>query len=178
MLSGDGNGDGIQDASQSGVASMSVINGSSVTGTSAPETTNVRSTIEIVGGTCTQLNDSTNLDASLYPPDPIGSVSSHTPWGLVSFSLPDCSQATVRVTFHGANFGAGWKWRDYGPRIPGDATTFGWYTFAGAHRVNSETWELTIDASRQGNYRNDDHNILFVGGPGELPDVIFDHGFE
>lgn len=178
VLSGDGNGDGIQDASQSGVASMSVINGSSVTGTSAPETTNVRSTIEIVGGTCTQLNDSTNLDASLYPPDPIGSVSSHTPWGLVSFSLPDCSQATVRVTFHGANFGAGWKWRDYGPRIPGDATTFGWYTFAGAHRVNSETWELTIDASRQGNYRNDDHNILFVGGPGELPDVIFDHGFE
>ncbi|MEP6880739.1 MAG: hypothetical protein ABI866_02035 [Dokdonella sp.] len=178
VLAGDGNGDGIQDSMQTNVASTSAASTSSVAGTSAPETTTVRTTIEIMPGACNQLNDSTFQPADLYPPDPIGTASSHTPWGLVSFSLPDCGQATVRVTFHGANFGSTWKWRNYGPRIPGNAMSFGWYSFAGAHLINAETWELNIDASRQGNYRNDANNILFIGGPGDLPDSIFDHGFE
>ncbi len=177
VMSGDGNGDGIQDSIQPGVASLSAIGSSVADGVSAPAGF-VRSTIEIVDGTCTQLNDSNNQKADLYPPDPIGTASSHSPWGLLSFSMPNCSQATVRVTFHGANFGANWKWRNYGPRVPGDAATFGWYSFAGAHRIDAETWELTIDASRQGNYRDDANNILFIGGPGDLPDSIFDHGFE
>ncbi|MEO7014711.1 MAG: hypothetical protein ABI127_10395, partial [Dokdonella sp.] len=80
--------------------------------------------------------------------------------------------------FHGAAFNANWTWRNYGPRTPGNATTFGWYSFAGARRIDAQTWELSIDATRQGNYRNDSNDILFIGGPGDLPDVIFDHGFE
>ena len=178
VLSGDGNGDGIQDSLQTNVASTSSASTSSTTGASAPEATTVRTTIEIMSGGCGQLNDSTNQPADLYPPDPIGTAASHTPWGLINFSLPDCAQATVRVIFHGANFGPSWKWRNYGPRIPGNSMSFGWYSFAGAHRVDAETWELNIDASRQGNYRNDANNILFIGGPGDLPDSIFDHGFE
>lgn len=178
VLGGDGNGDGIADATQSSVASTSNASGFGVTGATSPDGTVVRATVAIVAGSCTQLNDSTNQQASLYPPDPLGTASSHEPWGLVSFSLPDCSQATVRVTFHGANFGPAWKWRNYGPRIPGDATTFSWYSFAGAQRIDNQTWELNIDATRQGNYRDDAGNILFVGGPGNLPDVIFDQGFE
>ena len=177
VMSGDGNGDGIQDSIQPGVASLSAIGSSVANGTSAPAGF-VRSTIEITEGTCTQLNDSNNQSADLYPPDPIGSASSHSPWGVLSFSLPNCSQATVQITFHGANFDTDWRWRNYGPRVPGDATTFGWYSFAGARRIDSETWELDIDASRQGNYRDDANNILFIGGPGNLPDSIFDHGFE
>ena len=178
VLAGDGNGDGTADSMQSNVASTSASSSSSSAGASAPEATLVRTTIEIMPGTCNQLNDSTSQPADLYPPDPLGTPLSHEPWGLVSFSLPDCSQATVRVTFHGANFGADWKWRNYGPRIPGNAATFGWYTFAGARLINQQTWELEIDASRQGNYRDNDNNILFIGGPGELPQSIFDHGFE
>ncbi|HET9033468.1 MAG TPA: hypothetical protein VFN25_11245 [Dokdonella sp.] len=178
VLGGDGNVDGIPDATQSSVASTSTASGFGITDITSPDGTVVRTTIAIVAGSCTQLNDSTNQQASLYPPDPIGAAASHEPWGLVSFSLPACSQATVRVTFHGANFDANWKWRNYGPRIPGDATSFGWYSFAGAQRIDAKTWELKIDASRQGNYRSDSNNILFVGGPGNLPDSIFDHGFE
>lgn len=163
VLAGDGNGDGTADSMQSNVASTSASSSSSSAGTSAPEATLVRTTIEIMPGICNQLNDSTSQPADLYPPDPLGTPLSHEPWGLVSFSLPDCSQATVRVTFHGANFGADWKWRNYGPRIPGNAATFGWYTFAGARLINQQTWEPEIDASRQGNYRDNDNNILFIG---------------
>ncbi|MEO6077104.1 MAG: hypothetical protein ABIP56_09890, partial [Dokdonella sp.] len=71
-----------------------------------------------------------------------------------------------------------WRWRNYGPRIPGEDASFGWYSFAGAKLIDAQTWELDIDASRQGNYRDDDNNILFVGGPSLLRDFIFDHGFE
>ncbi len=180
VLAGDGNGDGTPDANQTSVASLSapgsVINGQ----IHAPEGSIVQTTISIVpgAGACTQLNDSTTLQADLYPPDPAGAASSHTPWGLVSFSLPNCAFAKVLVKFHGAAFDASWKWRNYGPRIPGDATSFGWYSYAGARLIDAQTWELSIDATRQGNYRNDPNDILFIGGPGNLPDVIFDHGFE
>src|SRR5690606_9800762 len=102
---------------------------------------------------CTRLNDSNAQPASLFPPDPIGGDGSHDPWGMVNFALPGCAAATVRVTFHGAGFGPDWTWRNYGPRIPGDDTSFGWYTFAGARRIDAQTWELSIDAQRQGNYR-------------------------
>ena len=177
VLSGDGNGDGTADATQSEVASLSAI-GSSAPGSAGPSGTIVRSTIEVVGGTCTQLNDSVNQQAELYPPDPVGTPDAHTPWGLIGFSLPDCSLATIRVTFHDGAFDANWRWRNYGPRIPGDPASFAWYSFAGARRIDGQTWELDIDASRQGNYRDDAENILFKGGPALLPDVIFDNGFE
>ena len=49
---------------------------------------------------------------------------------------------------------------------------------AGARRIDAQTWELAIDARRQGNYRNDPSNILFVGGPALLPDRIFDNGVD
>lgn len=175
VLAGDGNGDGTQDADQTNVASLST---PVVTGMHSPLGGNVDATVEIApGSTCTQLNDSYGLSANLYPQDPLGNGSSH-PLGLVHFALPACSAATVRVTFHGANFDSNWKWRNYGPRIPGNENTFGWYTFAGATRIDVDTWELRLDALRQGNYRGDANNILFVGGPANLPDVIFDNGFE
>ena len=175
VLAGDGNGDGTQDADQTNVASLST---PVVTGMHSPLGGNVDATVEIApGSTCTQLNDSYGLSANLYPQDPLGNGSSH-PLGLVHFALPACSASSVRVTFHGANFDSNWKWRNYGPRIPGNENTFGWYTFAGATRIDADTWELRLDALRQGNYRGDANNILFVGGPANLPDVIFDNGFE
>ncbi|WP_440221786.1 WD40/YVTN/BNR-like repeat-containing protein [Dokdonella sp. MW10] len=178
VVGGDGNGDGVPDAQQRGVASVGAPSLRPGEFLEAPAGSSVGSTTWIVPGTCTQLNDVGSYDAALYPPDPIGSAVAHDPWGVVSFALPACTTATVRVKFHGAAFDSQWKWRNYGPRTPGDATSFGWYSFAGARRIDATTWELQIDARRQGNYRDDANNILFIGGPGLLPDLIFDHGLE
>lgn len=174
VVGGDGNADGIPDASQARVASLpasgmtmadAVQGGGSVT-------------VAIQPGSCTQLNDVTTLAAALYPPDSVAGAASHDALGLVSFSLPACSGATLRVRFHSANFGADWSWRNYGPRIPGDATTFGWYRFAGARRIDGQTWELSIQALRQGNYRADANDILFLGGPAQSSDLIFSDGLQ
>lgn len=180
VLAGDGNGDGIPDANQSAVASLSAPASVSGAGIDATALGSVSVTIEIVPSTggCTQLNDSSSLQSTLFPPDSAGNGASHEPWGLVKFALPACAAATVRVTFHGASFGPDWTWRNYGPRVPGDVDSFGWYSFAGAQRIDAQTWELTIDATRQGNYRDDANNILFIGGPAQLPGLIFANGFD
>lgn len=179
VLGGDGNNDGIPDAQQRHVASLGAP--TNMARPTDPVTMGVGSagsTIVLIPGACTQINDASSLASTLYPPDPAGDAGSHDPWGLASFSLPGCSTATVRVTFHGAAFDDSWAWRNYGPRTPGDVTSFGWYTFAGARRIDATTWELAIDASRQGNYRNDPNNVLFIGGPAFLPDRIFDNGMD
>lgn len=174
ILGGDGNADGIQDATQPRVASLSAA------GFAAHESVNGggSTTIAIVGGNCNQLNDTTTVAAALYPPDAVAGATAHDAYGLASFSLPACAGATVRVRFHSATFGADWSWRNYGPRLPGDVTTFGWYRFAGARRIDAQTWELDINALRQGNYRADANNILFVGGPAQSADLIFSDGWQ
>lgn len=48
----------------------------------------------------------------------------------------------------------------------------------GDRQIGAQTLELSIDTNRHANCHTDPNNILFIGGPGELPDVIFDHGFE
>lgn len=176
VLGGDGNGDGIQDSTQTRVASLPAAGQNA-----APSALAVggSTTISIIpGGSCSQLNDVTTLAAVLYPPDLAAGATSHDGFGLTSFSLPACTGATVRVRFHSANFGTNWSWRNYGPRRPGDATTFGWYRFSGARLVDAQTWELAIDALRQGNYRNDPNDVLFVGGPAESADLIFADGLQ
>ncbi len=178
VLGGDGNSDGIPDSQQRGVASLG--SPSSAVGhfSETAQGGSAGTTITLMPGTCLQINDASSLQSALYPPDPAGAAGSHDPWGIVSFSLPGCAAATVRVTFHGANFDPNWAWRNYGPRTPGNDDSFGWYTFAGAQRIDATTWELTLDALRQGNYRADPANILFVGGPALLPGRIFDNGFD
>ena len=177
-LIGDGNGDSIPDATQPEVASMQALPSTAINenpeGVAAVKWT--MSIVSVPGG-CGQFNDATNRQSSLYPPDPIGTATSLNPNGLVNFALPNCPAATVRIKYNYV-FDNNWHWRNYGPRIPGDNASFGWYSFAGARRISSDTWELDIAASRQGNYRNDANNILFVGGPSKLPDLLFDHGFE
>ena len=178
VVAGDGNGDGAPDSTQPGVASTSGPSSLAVAGTHAPSGAIVEITTSIVADSCTRLNDTTNLQAGLFPPDPLGSITAHDPWGLLHVALPACASVKLRVKFHGASFDSRWTWRNYGPRIPGDDGSFGWYSFAGAERISADTWELDIAANRQGNYRADANNILFIGGPGLLPDLIFDHGFE
>ncbi|MEO7199514.1 MAG: hypothetical protein ABIY56_04785, partial [Dokdonella sp.] len=175
VLAGDGNGDGIPDAQQPDVASLP---GPPPSGAARSASGASRVTIAIdATSSCAQLNDSMLQAAQLFPLDPLGDTDAHG-WGLVNFSLPNCATTRLRVTFHDADFGADWTWRNYGPRKPGASDSFGWYTFAGARRLDGKTWQLDLDAQRQGNYRNDAHNILFIGGPALLPDLLFDNGFQ
>ncbi|WP_257386201.1 WD40/YVTN/BNR-like repeat-containing protein [Tahibacter caeni] len=174
ILGGDGNADGIQDSTQARVASLPAAGLNAVAAANGGGS----ATIAIQPGSCTQLNDATTLAAALYPPDAVAGAASHDAYGLASFSLPSCAGATVRVRFHSANFGPNWSWRNYGPRRPGDATTFGWYRFSGARLIDAQTWELRVDALRQGNYRDDPNDILFVGGPAESADLIFADGLQ
>lgn len=178
VLGGDANNDGTPDSQQASVASLNgLLRSPSEAG--EPAGTSVSFTIEIdPASSCTQLNDSYGQSAALFPPDPLDTSGAPNPLGLVHFALPACSGANVLVTYHGANFDANWTWRNYGPRTPGDIGSFGWYTFAGATRVDADTWRLGIDALRQGNYRLDGNNILFVGGPLQASDRIYDNGFD
>jgi photosystem II stability/assembly factor-like uncharacterized protein len=174
ILAGDGNADGLQDATQPRVASLN----SAVLRPGEAAQGGGSVTVAIQPGSCSQLNDVTSLAAALYPPDSLAGATSHDAHGLVSFSLPACAAATVRVTFHGAAFDNRWSWRNYGPRVPGDANTFGWYRYGSARRIDAQTWELRIDALRQGNYRADANDILFAGGPARSDDLIFSSGQE
>jgi hypothetical protein len=165
------------DSGQPNVASFTSVGSLSGPGAALRPATSITTTIDIVSG-CSQLNNSTDQQAALYPPDPVGTATSHDPYGLVSFSMPNCASAVVKVKFVGANFDSNWKWRNYGPKVPGNDGTFGWYTFSGAKRLDATTWQLTIDANRQGNYRSDSQNILFVGGPGNESDLNFANSLE
>lgn len=175
---GDGDGDNVQDSTQAATASF---NGS--TGVvSDPQTAGnpviLPITIDIVSG-CAQVNNATRYDASQYPLDTQNPNFDHSVYGLVRVELPNCTNAVVDVIFHGADFlPREWVWRNYGPRVPGDETTFGWYGFAGAQRLNATTWRLSLNVNAQGNYRNDGNNILLLGGPTFFEEDLFRNSFE
>lgn len=179
---GDGNGDGAPDASQSRVASNAgVVFGVPASAGLIPEGagSNVAFTIDIVSGGCTQINNSVLVQPALLPIDPRSELMSY-PKGLVRFELPNCAQATIDVTFHGASFNdADWTWRNYGPTIPGVDASFGWYDLRPrVARLDADTWRLTLNAGQFGVYRATPNNILMVGGPAQLEDDVFANGFE
>ena len=164
----DGNNDSVPDATQRNVATFA----------SSTNSGPGLVTTAIVSG-CAQLNNSAHVAANRFPPDTAGDATSHDAWGLVRIEMPACANAVVDVTFHGANFLSGnHVWRNYGPKTPGDEGSFGWYSYANATRMGSQTWRLTIDATRQGNWRPDANNILFIGGPADLPDLIYANSFD
>lgn len=171
---GDGNGDGILDSNQVNVASAPVGSTSLLPsrGRSNYMTGGAGGANAIdVTATCSQFNNFVGIDAdATFEPDLIAPslrLKRRYAFGLVSFALPECSQAQVDIIFHDASFDpAFWRWRNYGPQTPGDSTTNRWYDFAGATlQPDGKTWRLLIDASQQGNWLADPNNILFYGGP-------------
>lgn len=177
LLGGDGNNDSIADSTQANVTTLArapLANGTDGEGTPAIRTMAIAATPQA----CPQFNDVAAPEPDGFPADAGIEAPGHDAYGLVRFSLPGCSIATIRVTFHGASFDDTWAWRNFGPATPGDETTFEWYTFTSARRVDAETWELDIDADAKGNYRADPDDILFLGGPARVIDSIFDNGFD
>ncbi|MCU0755616.1 MAG: GEVED domain-containing protein [Xanthomonadales bacterium] len=169
---GDGNGDGILDSAQPNVASASVgANGAlPARGRSNYMSGGAGGANAIEGAACGQFNNFVGLEAEAsFEPDLIAPslrLKRAYPFGLVSFTLPECGSAQVDIVFHDAEFDpVFWKWRNYGPSTPGDSNTNRWYDFAGATLINSKTWRLTINAGAQGNWLADANNILFYGGP-------------
>ncbi len=175
---GDGNSDGTLDATQPGVASFNGATAAAGEGVIAGNPPVLPITINIVSG-CAQVNNATRYDAAGYPLDTANPNYDHSVYGLVRIELPNCRSAVVDVIFHGADFlPREWVWRNYGPLVPGNERTFGWYAYAGAQRLNATTWRLTLNVAAQGNYRNDGDNILLLGGPTFFAEDLFRDSFE
>lgn len=182
---GDGNGDGNQDSSQGDVGSTGValrapsgVGGGFITS-------------DILSGTgpnnCQQAVDVQSRLALRYGRDPIESNPSlyyGYPDDLIRFEITDCSQAVVDITFHNENFNEyGWSFRFFGPSIPGDDGTMGWYPLSSganprAVKVDQNTWRVTLNANQFGSYRPVSDNILFMGGPACFDDRLLVNGFE
>jgi photosystem II stability/assembly factor-like uncharacterized protein len=180
---GDGNGDTQADALQTDV-------GSAVPLFSAADAPNGPSggffTSDIIsgtGGACSQAVDVQATLAARNGNDPVPGVpgvSYSYPRDLVRFEILDCASAVVDITFHGADFTRpGWSFRFYGPQVPGDNATMGWYDFASrAQRVAPNRWRLTLAANQFGSYRPSPNAILFEGGPACFDTRVFASGFE
>lgn len=178
VMGGDGDGDGTPDATQARTASFDGSTGVAGAAQLAGSPVVLPITIDIVSG-CAQVNNATRYDASQYPVDTQNPNYDHSVYGLVRVELPNCTSAVVDVIFHGAEFlPREWVWRNYGPLVPGNEATFGWYGFAGAQRLNNTTWRLTLNVNAQGNYRNDGNNILLLGGPTFFEEDLFRNSFE
>ncbi len=134
------------------------------------------------GASCDQFVDVYGIDSRIYPEDigPLGENYDTSDRGIISFELPGCARTDVVVRFHDGFFTnpADWTWRNYGPTTPGNDSTLDWYTFAGAQRLDSERWRLTINAGQLGSYRSGTSGILFRGGPAYFRDALLKNGFE
>ena len=193
---GDGNGDGQPDSIQGDVGSTIVLfNEPSRRGFLACDG---QFTTEIINDAqCPQARDVQQVDAADLPADPVPGGSGRAyrlPLDAVRFEIPQCQQATVEVTFHQAGFLPGvcpdfndyqWSFRFFGPQVPGDNGTIGWYDLGNrATRVGPKKWRLTLDAGQFGSYRpNDPANpsnnaILFIGAPALSGDRILRSSFE
>ena len=178
---GDANGNGTPDAEEANVASF-------VGSPTAPAKTAIKGTplppvtisVLPLAGTCDRINNAHALPSDTLPADTARGVAPTLfDRGLLRFELPDCQQARVTVQFRGADDSdVDWAWRNYGPLMPGDASSFDWYTFTGARKIAADTWELDIDSEARGNYRGSGESILFVGAPGFVDIHLFSDGLE
>lgn len=175
---GDADASGIPDALEPQVASFDGPASASPRGAIGDGMVTLR--VEPVVGNCARINNAHALRGESLPADvERGVAATAFDRGVLRFELPDCERARVTATFHGADFGdVDWTWRNYGPLLPGDATTMAWYGFASARKLGTSRWELVIDASQRGNYRDAARDILFVGGPGFVDLAIFASGFD
>lgn len=170
---GDSNSDGILDALQGDVGAIGVALRGSGPGAS---------TVDVLQGTgpggagCTQSVDVQRQDVGEYGDDiePLSGLNFFRLDPLHTFEVQDCLQATVNLTFHGRAFsGYGWEFRYFGPALPGDFDSIGWFTLPASRvrRIGASTWQLSLSNTELGNYRPlGDDAIRFVGVPACRPD--------
>ena len=174
---GDGNYDGTPDADQNNVSSLvtSAID-VNVTGTSANfQGLSSYVTVEVtpVFGNCNKLENVQALGDTDVPDDADRSFD----FGILSFEIIDCQQATVKLIFHAATAiqDSDGDMRIYAPSQSG-SIDFKWQTIQSIHTTNEWTFDL-IDG-QLGDVRPANGRILFQGGLSLLGDLIFQNGFE
>ncbi len=180
---GDSNFDNVPDSLQGDVGSIGVALRGGPTATyttidvlngSGPGTLPCSQSVDVQANEATEfgLDAEESTDADFYKPN-----------NAVTFELQNCRQASVNVTFHGANFNQyGWQFRYFGPSTPGDFDTIAWHglPLSRARRLGSATWQLNLSNTELGNYRPAaDDAIRFVGVPACAPDDrVFVTNFE
>lgn len=137
-------------------------------------------TVQVPAGGCPQAVDVAPVNPGPLGLDQVAHHGTYTyPRGLLRFELPQCAAATVDVLFNAATFGAGWSWRFYGPSIPGNNTTMGWYdvTTLVTSQLGND-WQFKLTSGGFGSYRPAGTNsILFEGGPA-YNDTVFSDNFQ
>lgn len=173
---GDGNFDGVPDSQQSHVASLPGVVGSIARSADGWVTV----WVEALEGSCERINNMEVIAAQDLPADIArGGGATAFDNGVLRFQLPDCQQADVHVRFHGADHShPAFGWRNYGPPVPGDTTSIGWYDFADASRTAPDTWTLRLRTGEPGDWFDNGEVIRFVGGAGYLDLSLFADGFE
>jgi photosystem II stability/assembly factor-like uncharacterized protein len=175
---GDADASGTPDAIEADVASFNAAMPDVSRGVGGADMITLK--IDALAGNCTRINNAHALPGDSLPADlERGIAASEFDRGVLRFELPDCERARVTLTFHDADYrDTDWTWRNYGPLVPGDATTMAWYGFDRARKIGATQWELIVDAAARGNYRDAARDILFVGGPGFVDIRIFNSGFD
>jgi hypothetical protein len=179
FASGDANGDGTQDASQSYVASV---------GTTAPPVAAARKAVaandyvvvEIdreaaFSGSCEFVSD-LELAASGTIPAPNNLAA---PAPTIRFTLPNCSQAHVKIRYSATTSYPVPVFAVYSPKTLGDAATLRWGFLdpAVASVDGNGAWTLVLDENAYGNvYAPGSGSIRFQGAPGT--DSIFTGDFD
>lgn len=195
---GDGNGDNQPDALQGDVGSTIVLDNRPARRPDGFVGCQGAFTTEIINDTqCPQARDVQARFIDEFPLDPVPGGNGRNfryPFDAIRFEVPQCQQAIVEITFHLAGSSPTvcpafddfqWSFRFYGPQIPGDGATVGWYDLGSrAVRTGPRKWRLTLDAGQFGSYRPLDANtaannsVLFVGAPALSGDRILRSGFE
>jgi len=178
---GDSNNDGFLDSTQPDVGSVGV----ALRGASSS-----RATVDVISGTgpgptpCSQSVDVAANDPREFSIDADeAGFGFQYPGPALTFELQDCLTATVDITYHGSNFNPyGWQFRYFGPSIPGNADSIGWYGLptVRARPTGPGKWRLLLSNAELGNYRPaSDQAIRFVGVPAcAVDDRLLASGFE
>ncbi|MDX1625348.1 MAG: hypothetical protein R3323_02435, partial [Wenzhouxiangellaceae bacterium] len=133
---GDGNGDGICDSVQPGVASPRVL-----VGGLRGEEASLTATITPLSGTCDALENSFGLELLANVPT---EAVHEAPFNGLHLRLPDCEEAQVDLIYHGRSFAddPSWGVRGYGLVFP-DAESSTWLDIEGAG-VAGNTWTFVV----------------------------------
>ena len=178
---GDGNANGVPDALESHVGSLTSAVADGAAGTAVLGGGDwFTLSVEALAGECTQVVDVQSLYAAYHGADisDYGDAYDY-PRQLARFEIVDCEEAKVTLKFHDAHFEAGSTFRFFGPAVAGDTASIGWHPFdARATQVAPDTWELVLESGGFGSWRPASaRSILFEGGPGWKPGIFRD-GFQ
>lgn len=175
---GDGNDDGVADADQTDVASLSFAGLNSDTADAASGNIEVATgyiTIEVtpISGTCEQLANARIVPSAELPIE----TNFELPLEAIRFELVDCQQADVKLIYHGAAFDDNFTLRNYGPTVPGDENTVQWYSFDQNATVSSNAVTIRLTDNQLGDTRPIVNAMMFQGAI-TLGERLFRDDFE